>query len=127
MTLSEIGAAPYALVTTFRKDGRAVPTAVWVVQDGDALAIWTVADSGKVKRIRRKGDLLIGVCDIRGRALGESVAGHGVILDAAETERVRGLLRRKYGWQGRLTLWGSQLRRGKTGTVAIRITLSPAS
>lgn len=122
--LTTIGQASYALVTTFRKDGRAVPTPVWVARDGDALAIWSVTDAGKIKRLRRNGDLLIGPCDVRGRPLGDQVQGHGVILDAGETERIRGLFKRKYGLLGRLTLWGSVIRRGRTGTVAVRITLT---
>ncbi len=126
-TLDVLGQAKYALVTSFRKDGRAVPTAVWVVRDGDALAIWTTADSGKVKRIRRSGEVLVGPCDLRGRPTGEPVPGHAAILDPAQTQRVRVLLAKKYGLLGRLTLWGSRLRRGATGTLAIRIALTDAN
>jgi PPOX class probable F420-dependent enzyme len=121
--LDTIGTASYALVTTYRKDGRAVPTPVWVVRDGDALAIWTVTDAGKVKRIRRDGTVLVGPCDVRGRPTGEQVPGRATVLDADGTARVRDLLRRKYGFFGRLTLWGSRIRRGPNGTVGIRITL----
>jgi PPOX class probable F420-dependent enzyme len=113
--LTELGNAQYVLVTTFRQDGRAVPTPVWVVRDGDHLAIWTVRDSGKVKRIRRNGRVLVGPCDVPAQA---------TILDPADAARTRDALRRKYGLLGRLTLWGSRLRRGIDGTVAIRITLT---
>ncbi len=54
--LDRLSAEKYILLTTFRKDGRAVPTPVWAVRDGEALAVWTRADSGKVKRIRHNGD-----------------------------------------------------------------------
>jgi len=38
----------YLLVDhTHREGRRTVPTPVWGVRDGDALAIWTVSDSGK--------------------------------------------------------------------------------
>jgi PPOX class probable F420-dependent enzyme len=123
-SIDTIGAAGYALVTSYRKDGRAVPTAVWVVRDGDALAIWTASDSGKVKRIRRDGTVLVGPCDVRGRPTGEQVPGTATILDAAGTERVRGLLKRKYGFFGRVTLWFSRIRRGADGTIGIRIVLT---
>jgi PPOX class probable F420-dependent enzyme len=119
-----LGTAPYALVTTYRRDGRAVPTPVWVVRDGDGLAIWSARDTGKVKRVRRDGTVLVGPCDLRGRLTGDEVPGQASILDAEGTERVRALLRRKYGLMGRLTLWGSRLRRGKDGTVGIHITLA---
>lgn len=122
--VSALGASPYLLVTSYRKDGRAVPTPVWVVRDGDHLAIWTVRDSGKVKRVRRDGTVLVGPCDVRGRLTGTEVPGRATILDAEGTARVRALLKRKYGLLGRLTLWGSRLRRGADGTVAIQITLA---
>jgi PPOX class probable F420-dependent enzyme len=123
-TVETLGSAPYLLVTSYRKDGRAVPTPVWVVRDGDAIAIWTVRDSGKVKRIRRDGTVLIGPCDVRGRLTGEQVPGHASILDSAGSARVKELLRQKYGMWGRVTLWGSKLRRGEDGTLGIRITLN---
>jgi PPOX class probable F420-dependent enzyme len=122
--LDTIGDASYALVTTYRRDGRAVPTPVWVVRDGDAVAVWTPTDSGKVKRVRRDGTVLVGPCDVRGRPTGDQVPGMAVVLDAAGTDRVRDLLVRKYGLMGRLTLWGSRIRRGNAGTIGIRITLA---
>ncbi|WP_262379481.1 PPOX class F420-dependent oxidoreductase [Nonomuraea sp. PA05] len=117
-----LGAEQYLSVTTYRKDGTPVATPVWVVQDGDAVAIWTTAGSGKVKRIRNNPDVRVAGCDVRGKVSTEPVRGRAEILDAAETARVRGLLRRKYGVMGRLVLLGSRLRRGDAGTVAVRIT-----
>jgi PPOX class probable F420-dependent enzyme len=122
-TVDSLGAASYVRITTFRRDGQGVPTAVWVVRDGDALAIWTGAGTGKVKRVRRDGTVLVGPCDVRGRPTGPEVGGRAAIADTETTERVRRLLGRKYGLLGRLTVWGSRLRRGNAGTVAIRITL----
>ena len=124
MSLDTVGQASYALVTSYRKDGRAVPTPVWVVRDGDTLALWTVTDSGKVKRIRRDPTVLIGPCDVRGRPTGEQVPGRAEILDDAGTERVRALLRHKYGVMGRVTLFFSRLRRGRDGTIGIRVSLT---
>jgi len=124
MSLDTVGQASYALVTSYRKDGRAVPTPVWVVRDGDTLALWTVTDSGKVKRIRRDPTVLIGPCDVRGRPTGDQVPGRAEILDDAGTERVRALLRHKYGVMGRITLFFSRLRRGRDGTIGIRVSLT---
>lgn len=111
----------YLLLTTYRKDGRAVPTAVWVVGDGGELLVWTVADSGKVKRIRRSGAVTLTACDVRGRPSGKPVAGTARVLDAAATRHVRELIARKYGAIGRLMLFVSRLRRGVNGTVGIAI------
>jgi PPOX class probable F420-dependent enzyme len=122
-TSQSLGAAPYVLVTTYRRDGRAVATPVWVVPDGEGVAVWTARDTGKVKRIRRDGTVLVGPCDFRGRLTGPQVPAHANILDGDGTARVRAALARKYGLAGRLTLWGSRLRRGLDGTVGIHIAL----
>ncbi|MFI9642681.1 PPOX class F420-dependent oxidoreductase [Micromonospora sp. NPDC051925] len=121
--LDRLSAEKYVLLTTFRKDGRAVSTPVWAVRDGDALAVWTVAESGKVKRIRRDGTVTVAPCDVRGRSHGEAVPGHAVLCGPEESRRVRDLLKRKYWLLGRLTLMGSRLRRGESGTIGIRVTV----
>ncbi|MEV6015421.1 MULTISPECIES: PPOX class F420-dependent oxidoreductase [unclassified Streptomyces] len=124
VTLDTLGSGKYLLITSFRKNGTGVATPVWVVRDGAALGAWTVADSWKVKRIRNRADVLVGPCDVRGRPTGDAVPATAEILDATETARYRKLLARKYGVMGRLTLLGSRLRRGDSGTVGIRITLT---
>lgn len=121
--LDRLAAEKYVLLTTFRKDGRAVPTPVWAVRDGNALAVWTVSDSGKVKRIRRDGRVTVAPCDVRGRPHGEPVPGHASVSDLDGTRRIRGLLKQKYRMIGRLSLLGSRLRRGESGTVGLRIVL----
>ena len=122
--LERLASGKYLLITTFRRDGRSVPTPVWVVRDGDYLGVWTVADSGKVKRIRNRADVLVSACDVRGNASGEQAPGRAEILTTEQTAHYRELLARKYGLLGRITLLGSRIRRGKDGTVGIRITLT---
>jgi PPOX class probable F420-dependent enzyme len=122
--LDGLTSGKYVLVTTYRKDGRTVPTPVWVVRDGDAAGIWTSADSGKVKRIRNRPEVLLAPCDVRGNPSGESVPARAEILGPAAPEHYRTLIRRKYGLLGALTLWGSRLRRGSEGTLGIRLVLT---
>ncbi|MGW7257308.1 PPOX class F420-dependent oxidoreductase [Streptomyces sp. NPDC054834] len=124
-SLERLSAGKYLLVTSYRKDDTPVATPVWVVRDGAALGVWTAAESWKVKRIRRRPDVLVGPCDVRGRPSGDQVPATAEIGDAATTERYRGLIARKYGIVGRLTLLGSRLRRGREGTVGITVTLGP--
>ncbi|MFI0508738.1 PPOX class probable F420-dependent enzyme [Streptomyces canus] len=121
--LERLGAGKYLLLTSFRKNGTPVATPVWVVRDGDALGVWTVADAWKVKRIRARADVLVGPCDMRGNPTGDQIPARAEICDATTTARYRQLLARKYGILGRLTLLGSRLRRGSEGTVGIRVTL----
>jgi PPOX class probable F420-dependent enzyme len=110
--LDHLGREKYILLTTFRRDGRAVSTAVWSARDGDSLFVWTVADSGKVKRIRNSGEVTVGPCSFRGAPRGDSLSAHASLVDAADSKRVRGLIGRKYGLIGRLSMLGSRLRRG---------------
>ncbi|HEY4020223.1 MAG TPA: PPOX class F420-dependent oxidoreductase [Pseudonocardiaceae bacterium] len=126
--LDQLAASKYVLLTTFRKDGRAVPTALWFARDGADLVVWTPTTSGKVKRIRRDGAVTIAACDVRGNPRGEAINAHARLLDAAGTERVRSLIIKRYGLFGWLTVQGSRLRRGATGTVGIAITpVTPAA
>jgi PPOX class probable F420-dependent enzyme len=120
---NRLGSGKYLLVTSYRRNGTPVATPVWVVQDGDALGVWTAADSWKVKRIRARGDVLVGPCDVRGKPTGDQVPATAEICDPATSARYRALIARKYGLVGRLTLLGSRLRRGVNGTVGIRVTL----
>jgi PPOX class probable F420-dependent enzyme len=124
-TLADLGAAKYVLLTTFRKNGAAVPTPLWVVPYADALAVWTPVDSGKVKRIRRGGRVTVAPCTFRGLPTGEAVQATARIGDRVDTDRVREAIGRKYGLTGRISVWGSKLRRGADGTVAIVITPTP--
>ncbi|WP_330180956.1 PPOX class F420-dependent oxidoreductase [Nocardia sp. NBC_01503] len=117
-----VGTAKYVLLTTFKKDGTPVGTPLWAALDNGRLYIWTVTDSWKVKRIRRNPEVTVQACDVRGKAHGDIVKGTAKILDDAGGDRVRGLVKRRYGLQGHLIVTGSTLRRGKTGTVGIEIT-----
>ncbi|MFF7856370.1 PPOX class F420-dependent oxidoreductase [Streptomyces sp. NPDC007904] len=124
-SLDRLSTGKYLLVTSYRRNGTPVATPVWVVRDGDALGVWTAADSWKVKRIRARADVLVGPCDLRGNSTGDQVPATAEICDAATTARYRKLIARKYGIIGRLSLLGSRLRRGEAGTLGIRVTLTP--
>ncbi|WP_336085576.1 PPOX class F420-dependent oxidoreductase [Nocardia sp. SSK8] len=121
--LGEAATANYVLLTTFRKDGTPVATPVWAVARADKLYVWTVTDSWKVKRIRRNAEVTVQACNARGGdAHGAVVSGTARLLDGTETEQVRSWLRRKYWLTGPLVILGSNLRRGKDGTIGIEIT-----
>ncbi|BFU48153.1 PPOX class F420-dependent oxidoreductase [Krasilnikovia sp. MM14-A1004] len=121
-TLEQLATEKYVLLTTFRRDGRAVPTPLWVVPDGAGLGLWTVAGSGKLKRIRNSGRVTVTACDMRGNPSGDAVEAQARIGDDADRERVKAGIRRKYGVFGRLTLLFSRIRRGTDGTVAVLVT-----
>jgi uncharacterized protein len=122
--LDALGTASYVLLTTFRRDGTPVPTPVWVARDRDSLVVWTDRAAGKVKRIRRDGAVTLVPCTFRGKPRGEPVPARAEILDAADTEQVRRLIKRKYRLTGPLTVGFSRRFRGEAATVGIRIVLS---
>jgi PPOX class probable F420-dependent enzyme len=123
VTLERLGEERYLLLTSFRRDGTPVPTPVWAVRDGDALLVWTVGDSGKVKRIRREGAVTVAPCTVRGRPKADPVPATATLLGAEGGVHARELIKKKYGIQGRLFVWASVRRRGADATIGIRITL----
>jgi PPOX class probable F420-dependent enzyme len=101
-SLVTLGDERFVSLTTFRRTGEPVSTPVWVVRDGDALVVYTLADSGKVERIRRTAHVELRACDRRGRvAAGTPVVPATAVVDeSAETvDLTERLLKAKYGWE----------------------------
>ena len=87
----------YANLFTFRKSGDAVKTPVWfALRDGKAY-VMTTMDSGKVKRIRNNGRVLIGPSDRGGRPLGPTVEARARLLAPEEIAVAKDALDEKYG------------------------------
>lgn len=86
----------YLSITSYRRDGSGVATPVWFVTEGGRLLVMTGRDSGKVKRIRRNPFVTVAACSARGRRKMEPILGHAEILPAAEVERVKRMIGRKY-------------------------------
>ncbi len=96
---AQLGRAQFAQLTTYRASGEPVATAVWIVTDGNELAVLTNADAGKVRRIRRNPAVTMVACSARGvpHHAASRVLGSAQVRDDAETvDRVWGLMRRKY-------------------------------
>lgn len=122
-TFGEAGTAKYVNLTTYRKDGTPVTSPLWAALDGDRLVMWTVADSWKVKRLRRDPRVVVQACDVRGnKTFGAPVSGTAEVLDEAGSDRVKQAIARKYGLLGKISIFGSKIRRGNHGSVGIVIT-----
>ena len=91
----------YMNLTTFRKDGSPVRTPVWFSEAGGQLYVYTGRNTGKVKRIRNDGRVLVGPCNVRGRPLGPETAGVVGLLAVEESSVAKESLNRKYGLQKR--------------------------
>jgi len=127
MTWNELAQSKYAVLTTYRKDGTPVGAPVWVAPDGDRIVVWTNPKTWKVKRIRRNPEVKLQQCDNRGRTTGgEILTGTAELLDAVGTERVRGLVGRKYGVIGTVMIRAHKLFLGSDRSIGIAITEQPA-
>ena len=105
MPAPTLAASDFIQLTTFRRNGQGVPTPVWVVPDGDALAVFTPVGTGKLKRIGHTARVTVAECNRRGRVADdvEPIAATATTTaDPAEVERVTRLLAAKYGLQFRL-------------------------
>jgi PPOX class probable F420-dependent enzyme len=100
-TAARLARSEFLLLTTYRKDGRPVPTTVWVVPLDDEIGVWTVDGSAKVRRIRAQPRVTLSECDRVGTPLGPApVEGRARILDSVGTARVRAALQTKYNLAG---------------------------
>jgi hypothetical protein len=121
--VARIGASRYIRLTTFKKDGTAMPTPVWVVDDGDRVYVTTLESAGKIKRIRNSGRVLVAPSDWRGEPKGDEVEGRAEVLDAPGSARVQVMVKAKYGLEYRFFTLMGKLRRSSGDSVGIAITL----
>lgn len=120
-TFAEVSKAKYILLTTFTKDGRPKPTAIWAAPEGDRLVVITEENSWKVKRIRNTPRVTLAVCDIRGNPKSEPVDATAAILDKSETESVYQAIGRRYGIVGKVFNLFSKLRGGSEKNVGLEL------
>ena len=122
----------YVLVTTFRRDGRAVATPVWLVElPGGAFAFSTGGDSGKVKRLRHTTRVTLQACDRRGAgAHGPVYEGQARLATGTELEQIRAAIKTKYGVMATLIDFAASLtqrisaKRSGSERVGVLISLS---
>jgi uncharacterized protein len=95
------GDSRYIALSTYRRDGRAVTTPVWLVALGGKIYVFTASSTGKAKRVRATGRVRFAPCAMNGRRiLGEwREATARVVQDETLQDRVLAALQRKYGWQ----------------------------
>jgi PPOX class probable F420-dependent enzyme len=123
MKFQEIGNPTYIALETFRKSGEGVVTPVWVTAENGKLYVWTLANSGKAKRIRNNGRVRIAISDARGNPKSEWVEARARVLsDPAEDQKQRKRLAKKYGWQFHLFNLMGRFSRNQADHVVLEIT-----
>jgi PPOX class probable F420-dependent enzyme len=93
--------------TTYRKNGEAVTTPVWVVPVSDGrIAFWTAMGSGKTKRLKNNPAVTVQPCSYRGtiKAGTTPVSGTAeMVQDGPVFDEVHQTVHKKYGFMTYLT------------------------
>lgn len=110
----------YLNLESVKRDGTPVQTPVWFAEEQDVLYIYTLANAGKVKRIRRTPRIRIAPCTMRGTVTGSWVEAEATIVDATTAAHGHALLRHKYGWMKRMGDLYSHLLHRERVVISIR-------
>ena len=104
-----LASAKYVQLTTFRRTGEGVPTAVWFapsLDDPALFAVITVDGTGKTKRPAHTGRVELRPCDVRGRVDAGAPTFRGtarVVRDGPGVASVRRAVVAKYGFPARFS------------------------
>src|SRR5688572_8184666 len=96
----------YLLLTTYKRDGKAVPTAVWAVPlDDGSIGFWTSSGSGKAKRLAHTSKVTLQPCDGRGKVKEGTTPTPGTarLVTGPELEGIRAKMVAKYGFVTKIT------------------------
>ena len=94
----------YLSLATLKKSGEYVATPVWFAPDGDSYYLFSAGNAGKTKRLRNFSQCRVAACTMRGIVTGDWLEADGYLLDTEEDNKsALAALRRKYGWQMKLT------------------------
>ena len=99
-----------------------MPTPVWFVQDGETIFVRTVANSGKVKRIRNNDQVNIAPCKVDGALLGDWIpATAHEVNDKDIDSKADLLLDKKYGLMKKMFALSSALQGRKYTILEIKV------
>jgi PPOX class probable F420-dependent enzyme len=122
MVFASFAGHKYLNLETFKKSGEGVHTPVWFAAEpatapsGGAakLYVYTIGNTGKVKRVRNNGRVRIAPCNARGKLLGEWADARAVVVGGEEAAHGMRLLNKKYvPWKQLLDFFASFRRRDR--------------
>jgi uncharacterized protein len=120
-TFADVAESEYILLTTFTKDGRPKPTAIWAAPSGEGLVAITQEQSWKVKRIRNTPRVTIAPCDRSGKSKGDAVEATATVLDKSANGATYDAIGKRYGLIGKTFNLFSKLRGGMSKNVTIEL------
>ena len=111
-TLVDLRGERYLNLETFRRSGAGVRTPVWFAvapagePDAGTLYVYTTANSGKTKRVRRNQTVKVAACGARGTVTGPWIEARAEITGPEGFDRGMRLLNHKYRpWKQLLDLF----------------------
>ena len=119
--LTQFANQKYLNMETYRKTGKPVATPLWFAEENGTLYIYSLANAGKVKRVRNNPKVRIVPCDMRGKPKGEWVEARARILDQRGATLGHKLLNMKYGWMKRIGDVFSKLMQRQRVVIALTI------
>ncbi len=121
----------YVLITTFRKNGDAVASPVWIAALADGTAGFTTDEvSGKIKRIRNNPKVTLQPCSMKGTPKDGSavVEATAEVLLGADAQPTRDAIKSKYSLMTKFfkvgELWRKVRRQPEPAVCAVRLTIS---
>jgi len=99
-----LGAEDFVLLTTFRRNGEAVPSPVWIVPltDQERVGFYTTMGTGKTKRLRHTPRVTVQPCNRTGTPTPGTKpveATAQMVQSGRDFDEVQASIRAKYGWQ----------------------------
>lgn len=89
MILNQLSRAKFISLETYKRNGEAVRTPVWFVEEGGLLYFHSPSKSGKVKRLQRNPVVRLAPCARFGRIEGDWLKGKATRIDGEEeTKRI---------------------------------------
>jgi hypothetical protein len=86
----------YISLETYRRNGAGVHTPVWFAEADGTFYVYSLAEAGKVKRVRTTPRVRVAPCDLRGNLKGDWIEGEARLVDGDEDKRGHALLNQKY-------------------------------
>jgi hypothetical protein len=111
----------YISLETYRRSGVGVRTPVWFAEADGVLYVYSLADAGKVKRVRANQRVRVAPCDLRGNLKGDWLDAGARIVDGDEEKHGHALLNQKYWPWKSLGDFFSRLRGRRQAILAIRV------
>ena len=101
-----LGDEKYLALTTFKRDGTPVTTAVWAAPiEENKIGFWTSSGSGKAKRLAHTSKVIVQPSDSRGRPKEGTtpIEATAELVTGPQLEGIRVKIKAKYGFMTNIT------------------------